>query len=423
MTTPLTGRPRGEPRIPERRARLLSAFAYRDFRLLWFGLLISNIGTWMQFTSMTYLVGVLLAPSAAQSALNLGVLGAARSIPVLLLSPISGFVADHFPRRRTLFIANTAQTILALALAFVSQERGVWVLILIYLIAAMQSAAQSFDAPARQSWVPMLVPRHLISNAIGLNSIAFNGPLMVGPAVAGILIGEVGVHVSFFINAFATCAVLAALVFMRPSPASSTSREPMLTQIAMGLRFVASHPVLRWIILLMVVTSLAVRPFTSLLAAYATHTLHVDAKAYGWLLAAGGIGTVAGAFLTAILQSERRAGLWFISSIVTAIGLIALAHNTSYSTALLLQIVMGVGTMTFVSSSNVLIQTLSPDEMRGRAVSVFSMITLGLVPAGTLLLGSLGSVVGLGTAFTIGGAIALVIGAWVWFVHPALRSA
>ena len=423
MTTPLGERQRGEPRIPERRARLWSAFAYRDFRLLWTGLLISNIGTWMQFTSMTYLVGVMLAHSAAQGALNLGLLGAARAIPVLLLSPISGFVADHYPRRRTLLVTNSVQTMLALALALVSQERGGWVVLAIYLIAALQAGTQSFDAPARQSWVPMLVPRHLISNAIGLNSLAFNGPLMVGPALAGILIGAVGVHVSFFINAIATLAVTVALVLMGPSPASSTSREPMLRQIGMGLRFVASHPVLKWIILLMVVTSLLVRPFSSLLAAYAAHVLNVDAKAYGWLLAAGGIGTVAGAFVTAMLQSERRARLWFVSSVATALVLIALGFVTSYSIALVLQIAIGLGTMTFVSSSNVMIQTLSPDEMRGRAVSVFSMIVLGLVPAGSLVLGTLGAFVGLGTAFVIGGATALAVGAWVWFSHPALRRA
>jgi MFS family permease len=412
-----------EARIPERRPRLWSAFAYRDFRLLWAGLLVSNLGWWMQFTSLTYLVGVNLAAGAAQSALNLGLLGAARCIPVLVLSPLSGFVADHFPRRRTLLITNSAQTVLALALAFTSRERAGWVLGIVFLIAALQAAAQSFDSPSRQSWIPLLVPRHLIANAIGLNSIAFNAPMMVGPAVAGLLIGAAGVYVSFFANAALSCAVVAALLLMAPAPPSSASRESVLSQIVEGIRFVAGHPILRWVIVMLVVTALLVRPFTSLLAAYAAHVVNVGAQGYGWLLAAGGVGTIAGAIVTALYRSERRGGLWFAAGIVSALGLIGLGYTHEFRLSLIEQVVLGLGTMTFVGSSNVLVQTLAPDEMRGRAMSVYSMTILGLVPAGTLVLGSLGSTIGLSPAFVIAGAVALAAGVWVWLAHPAVRRA
>jgi MFS family permease len=412
-----------EPRIPERKLRLWSAFAYRDFRLLWSGLLIANVGFWMQFTSMTYLVGVVLAHSAAQSAFNLGLVGAARSLPVFMFSPIAGFMADHFPRRRTLLITNTGQTILALGLAFTALYHESWALYVVYLIAALQATAQTFDSPARQSWVPILVPRNLISNAIGLNSIAFNAPMTVGPAIAGILIGAVGVHVSFFVNAFLSCAVVIALIFMTPAPPASTSREPVFRQISEGLRFIASHPVLRWIIGMLVVTSFTVRPFTSLLAAFATHTVHVDASGYGWLLAAGGVGTIVGAVTTALYQSERRGGWWFFAGTVSAIGVIALGYTHDFKVALFEQIVLGFGMMSFIGSSNVLVQMLSPDEMRGRAVSVYSMTILGLVPAGTLVLGFLGSQIGLSLTFVCSGVVALVAGAWVWLAHPALRRA
>ena len=412
-----------EPRIPERKLRLWSAFEYRDFRLLWIGLLIANVGFWMQFTSLTYLVGVVLAHSAAQSAFNLGLIGAARSVPVFLFSPIAGFIADHVPRRRTLLITNTGQTILALALAFTSLHRGPWVLYVVYLIAALQATAQTFDSPARQSWIPILVPRNLISNAIGLNSIAFNAPLTVGPAIAGILIGAVGVHVSFFVNAFLSCAVVVAVIFMTPAPPASTSREPVLQQIAEGLRFIASHPVLRWVIGMLIVTSFTLRPFTSLLAAFAAHVVHVDASGYGWLLAAGGVGTIVGSVTTALYQSDRRAGWWFMAGIVSSIGIIALGYTHDFKLALFEQAVLGFGMMSFVGSSNVLVQTLSPDEMRGRAVSVYSMTILGIVPAGTLVLGFLGSQIGLSLAFVCSGALALVTGVWVWLAHPALRRA
>ena len=412
-----------EPRIPERKLRLWSAFAYRDFRLLWSGLLIANVGFWMQFTSLTYLVGVVLAHSAAQSAFNLGLIGAARSLPVFMFSPIAGFMADHFPRRRTLLFTNAGQTMLALGLAFTALHRESWALYVVYLIAALQATAQTFDSPARQSWVPILVPRNLISNAIGLNSIAFNAPMTVGPAIAGILIGAVGVHVSFFVNAFLSCAVVVALIFMTPAPPASTSREPVFRQISEGLRFIAAHPVLRWIIGMLVVTSFTVRPFTSLLAAFAAHVVHVDASGYGWLLAAGGVGTIVGAVTTALYQSERRGGWWFFAGTVSALGIIALGYTHGFAIALFEQAVLGFGLMSFIGSSNVLVQTLSPDEMRGRAVSVYSMTILGLVPAGTLVLGFIGSQIGLSLTFVCSGAVALVAGAWVWLAHPALRRA
>jgi MFS family permease len=412
-----------EPRLPERKLRLWSAFEYRDFRLLWIGLLVANVGFWMQFTSLTYLVGVVLAHNAAQSAFNLGLIGAARSIPVFLFSPIAGFMADHFPRRRTLLFTNTGQTILALGLAFTSLHREPWVLYVVYLIAALQATAQTFDSPARQSWIPILVPRNLISNAIGLNSIAFNAPMTVGPAIAGILIGIVGVHVSFFVNAFLSCAVVVAVILMTPAPPASTSREPVFQQIAEGLRFIWSHPVLRWIIGMLIVTSFTVRPFTSLLAAFATHVVHVGATGYGLLLAAGGVGTIVGAVTTALYQSDRRGGWWFFAGSVSAIGIIALGYTHDFTVALFEQAVLGFGMMSFIGSSNVLVQTLSPDEMRGRAVSVYSMTILGLVPAGTLVLGFLGSQIGLSLAFVCGGAVALVAGVWVWLAHPALRRA
>jgi predicted MFS family arabinose efflux permease len=253
--------------------------------------------------------------------------------------------------------------------------------------------------------------------------LAFNGPLMIGPALAGIVIGEIGIHVAFFANAFLTVAVILALILMRPAPPSSSSREPILSQIAEGVRFVASHPVLRWIVLMLLITALTVRPFNSLLAAYSAHILHVDAKAYGWLLAAGGIGTVSGAVITALSRSERRGNLWFVAGIVSALGLCGLAFTHTLPLALVLQVVLGLGTMVFVSSSNVLMQTLSTDEVRGRSMSVYSMILLGLVPAGTLFMGALGSAFGLAFAFVLGGAIAFVSGIWVWFAHPSVRRA
>lgn len=177
------------------RPSILTALRYRDFRLLWLGLLISNLGTWMQFTAMGFYVAR-MAGSQHQAALDLGILGAARAIPVLLLSPLAGVVADQLPRRRVLFVTNTTMAFAALLLASLATVHRLTMPALV-LISALNSAANGFDSPVRQSWVPLLVDREYVGNAVGLNSVAFNAPAVIGPAFAGLLIVWIGVAGAF----------------------------------------------------------------------------------------------------------------------------------------------------------------------------------------------------------------------------------
>ncbi len=406
--------------VPKRRSTLLEPFRYRDFRLLWFGLLVSNLGTWMQLTALGYLV-VRIAGSPRAAALDVGLLGASAAVPVVLLSPLAGVVADRFPRRRVLFVTNALQIATALVLALLTSLGAIeiWE---IYAIAGMRSGTQAFDAPARQSWVPLLVPRELVANAIGLNSIAFNAPSVVGPPIAGLLIVSVGVAASFYINAVATVAVVLALAFMRPAPPSSTRREGVWTSIRDGIVFLARHPVLRSVVLSLVACAALVRPYTQLLPAYAAHVVHVDARGLGLLLAASGFGAIVGSLVTAAIGTHRRGPIWFASAVAMSLGTIALGFVHDFVPALAILVVLGLAVLAFTGTTNVLIQTLSPDEMRGRAISVFSMIVLGLIPLGSLVLGSLASVAGLGTSLSIGGAIALVVSIAIWCSNAALRA-
>ncbi|MGP6159916.1 MAG: MFS transporter [Vulcanimicrobiaceae bacterium] len=409
-----------EQQIPERRSTILAPFRFRDFRLLWFGLAISNLGTWMQITTLGYLV-VKLAPTARLGSLDLGILGASAAVPVLVLSPLAGVVADRFPRRRVLFVTNVAQSVLALALALLASFHllTLWE---IYMMAGLRSATQSFDSPARQSWVPLLVPREYVGNAVGLNSIAFNGPSVIGPPVAGVLILSTGVAVSFYVNAVATLAVVVALIFMRPAPPSSIAREHVFASMAAGIRFLWGDRVLRSVILLLVVTCLLVRPYAQLLPAYAAHVVHVDAGGLGMLLAATGVGAIFGSLVTAIVGSHKRGAVWFASAVLMSASAIVLGTVHVFAVALAVLVVMGLAVLSFAGSSNVLLQTLSPGEMRGRAISVFSMVILGLVPTGSLLLGSLASVVGLSHAVVGGGAASLALAVWIYAGNRELRG-
>jgi MFS family permease len=409
-----------EPRIADRRPGFFGALRFRDFRLLWGGLLVSNLGTWMQFTALGYEV-VHLAPNAHLAALYVGLIGAARSVPVLLLSPFAGVVADRFPRRRVLLATNTVSAVLSFVLALVIAG-GVASIGLLMVLSGLLASTQSFDAPARQSWVPIMVPREFVGNAIGLNSLAFNSPAAVGPPIAGLIIAGGGVSPCMFANAVLTLAVVAALSFMQPVPASSSRRDSVWLSIRAGIAFLARHPVLRWIVLLLVVTSLLVRPYNFLLPAYAAHVLDTDARGLGALMAATGLGAMIGAIAIAAIVPQRRSALWAVSAVVIALGAIGLGSTASLPIALCVLAVMGFATMTFMGSSNILLQTLAPDDMRGRVISVYSMVALGLVPAGTLLLGSIASLLDLREAFVIGGGGAAACAIWIYLAHPRLRE-
>jgi MFS family permease len=409
-----------EQHIPTRNLGILSPFRFHDYRLLWFGLFISNIGTWMQTTALGYLV-VAMAPNPNLASLYVGLLGASSAIPVLLLSPIAGVVADRNPRRRVLLITNLTSSLIALILAILATY-NLLTLWEICLLAAARAASQSFDAPARQSWVPLLVPREYVGNAIGLNSIAFNAPAVIAPPIAGLLILSVGIAAAFYVNAVATLAVVFALCYMRPSPASSKTHESALQSIRDGLNFLLTHPVLGSVLGLLVVICLFVRPYQQLLPAYTAHIVHVDARGLGILLAASGFGAIGGAAITAIVGAHRRGVVWFISAALMSICdmLLGITHN--YTLAIPILALLGISVMSFVGSSNVLLQTLSSDEMRGRVISIFSMIALGFVPAGSLLLGFVATYIGLSATLIAGGALSLLLAIMVFTRNAELRQ-
>jgi MFS family permease len=397
-------------------AGIFAALRFRDYRLLWIGLLVSNLGSWMQFTAQGYFVAQ-LAGSPHRAALDLGILGAARAIPVLLLSPVAGVVADTLPRRRVLLATNTTMALAALS------SFGRLDLVWLVVITAFNAAANAFDSPVRQSWMPLLVDRAFVGNAIGLNSVAFNAPAVIGPAIAGLLIVWVGVAGSFYVNAVATMAVVVAVAMMGPSPPSSAQREPMFSAMRGGIAFLISHPILRWIVGVFVVMAIFARPYAQLIPAYVVNTLGGDARALGWAVAAAGIGGFGGALLTAAFAGrEPRSLQWLLAGVVTALGLIALATIHSVAGSLPAFFVIGVGTLAFLGATNTLIQMLSPDAVRGRAIAVYTMVAIGVVPLGSLILGAIASVIGLHLAFALAGALCLICIATAYALNPIIRT-
>lgn len=410
-----------ERTLPQRRIPIFASLRFHDFRLMWIGLLVSNLGSWMQLTATGYFIAT-LAKTPETAALYLGFQGLARAIPVILLSPIAGVLADTWPRRRLLFGTNLVLSALALLLAVLTSLHRMNIVGLIAL-SALNSAAMSFDSPARQSWVPFLVDREYLGNAIGLNSVAFNAPAVLGPAVAGLLISTIGIAGSFYINAVTTLAVVVALIFMSPPPLVAAKRDPLLRSIGEGLRFLFDHRILRWIISVFIVTAVLARPYSQLLPAFVVNTLHAGANGLGSAFAATGIGGFAGALLTAYLGShERRGVLWLWSAAIMSAGVAALGFVSRLWVALPVLFIIGLATLVFLGMSNTLIQTLAPDHVRGRAISVYTMVALGFVPAGALIVGLLSALVGLHLGFAIAGGLSILFVIWLWSTRPIIRT-
>lgn len=410
-----------EPAIPKRSTALLAALRYRDFRLLWGGLMISNVGTWMQFTAMGYFVAQ-VAGSPHVAALDLGILGGARAIPVLLLSPVAGVVADHLPRRRILMATNVTMAVAALLLALLASARRLDMVGLV-LISALNSAANAFDSPTRQSWVPFLVGRQYVGNAVGLNSVAFNAPAVIGPAIAGVLIVWVGVAGSFYVNAVLTLAVVVAVAMMAPAAPTVKHREPMLQAMRQGIVFLVRHPILQWIVLAFFVTAVFARPYSQLIPAFTENVLHAGARGLGLAVSAIGLGGFGGALVTAYFaQRGRRSRLWLLAGLAMSSGIVALGFVPSLWVALPILFLTGIGTMSLLGATNTLIQMLAPDELRGRALSVYTMIAIGVVPAGSLVDGAIAAAIGLHRMFFLSGALCAATFLAVWLFRPIVRT-
>lgn len=410
-----------EESVPRRAVSIFSALRYRDFRLLWAGLMISNVGTWMQFTAMGYFVAR-LAGSPHVAAIDLGILGASRAVPVLLLSPLAGVAADRLPRRRVLFVTNSTMAIAALLLAVLASTNRLNMAGLV-LISALNSAANAFDSPTRQSWVPLLVDRQYVGNAVGLNSVAFNAPAVIGPALAGGLIVWVGVAGSFYVNAVLTLAVVAAVMMMAPSPPTAKQREPMLSAMQQGIVFLLGHPILRWIVFVFFVSAVFARPYSQLIPAFTENVLHAGASGLGWAVSAIGMGGFGGALVTAYFaQRERRSRLWLQAGLLMSLGIVALGIVPNLALTLPVLFLIGIGTMTLLGATNTLIQMLSPDEVRGRALAVYTMIAIGVVPAGSLVDGAIAALIGLHEMFVLSGALCAATFVAVWILRPAVRT-
>lgn len=396
----------------------LRALQSRNYRLFASGQLASLIGTWMQTVAESWLVYRLTG-----SPLLLGFTGFASQVPVFLLAPLGGVVADRYDRRRILIATQASAMVLALLLATLTLAGTIQVW-QVFAIASLLGVANAFDIPARQAFVVSLVRRDALPNAIALNSSMFNGARLLGPAVAGAVVAAVGEGWCFLINGVSYIAVISALAMIRaPRQKAASTTVSAWASVVEGFEFAWKTPPVRALLLLLGLVSLMGMPYAVLMPIVADRVLGAGASGYGLLMSAAGLGALGGAASLAVKRTVRGLGLWIAVASCgfgTCLVLFSLSRSLWLSAALLAP--AGFFMMIEMASSNTLIQAMVPDRLRGRVMSVYSMMFMGMAPLGALMAGSLAEPIGAPATIAFGGGVCIVGGLVFARKLPALRA-
>lgn len=408
-------KPEVKPRVP----KAFIAFQYRNYQLWFFGQLVSLAGTWMQSIAQGWLVYQI-----SHSEFALGLVGFAGAIPILIITPFGGVVADRVPKRTLLVITQSAMMVLAFILSVLvfTNLVQVWHVI---LMAVLLGIANAFDAPTRQSFIVDMVGRDHLTNGIAMNSIMFNGARVIGPALGGLLLAAVGTGWCFFFNGVSFLAVIAGLLAMHiPRQAARPQNSASAwQQLKDGLHYSARHSEIVSLLLLASVFGMFGNAYSALLPAFVDQVYHAGANGYGFLNAAIGLGAVTGAFMIAQYVDRTRRGAWlFFANQGFSILLFIFAFNANFSLALLAGFGLGACFMIQNTNINSLLQTRVDDAMRGRVLSLYTLSFFGLAPFGNLLSGALAQQWTLSGSVAVFAAISLVGSLIIFLTNPKLRK-
>jgi MFS family permease len=383
----------------------LRALRHRDFRLFWSGQLVSLIGTWMQSVGQSWLVLEL-----TNSPFRLGLIGTLQFGPILLFSFLGGAISDRVHKRRMLIGTQTALMLQAFTLSALVASGHVqfWH---VAVLASLYGLANTLDMPARQSFIAHLVPRGDLMNAIALNSAVFNGARVVGPAAAGLLVARYGTAAAFLFNALSFLAVIAALMGIRtegaPRPRSGLG---MGAEIAEGVRYALGTPRIALVFGLLLSVSLFVVNMNVLVPLIARNVLHEGAHGFGLLMASLGVGAVIGALAVATF-SVGRPPLWAVvgPALTAAALLLVLSFVHRFGVAAAVLMALGFAQITFMTACNTTVQITVPDELRGRIMGLYALVFAGMVPIGSLIMGTVAERWGVLWACAVGGTMGLLL--------------
>ncbi|MGI9103462.1 MAG: MFS transporter [Terriglobales bacterium] len=391
---------------------------HRNFQLFFSGQLISLVGTWMQVVAQSWLVYRLTG-----SSFLLGAVGFSSQIPVFLVAPIGGTIADRHNRHRLIVATQVSSMVLAFVLAWLtlSGRIQIWE---IFVLAALLGVVNAFDIPARQAFLVDMVGKEDLINAIALNSSMFNGARIIGPAIAGVLVAAIGEGWCFFANAVSFIAVIAGLLMMKvPRPERPPRTASAMENIVEGLQWVAKTGPIRALLLLLGLVSLVGMPYSVLMPIFADQILHGGARGLGLLMGATGVGALLGALTLAMKKGLTGLGRWVATCAIGFGGsLIVFAFSRNFVLAMIALVPVGFTMMVQMAASNTLIQSMVPDQLRGRVMASYSMMFMGMAPFGAFFAGALAQHLGAPITVAIGG-FACIAGSLVFAAKlPTIRT-
>jgi MFS family permease len=407
--------------------RTFIALRHRNYRLFWFGQLISLIGTWMQSIGQAWLVLEL-----THSAWLLGVVGALQFLPVMLLSLFGGVLADRFPKRRVLIFTQSFAMVQAVVLWILvaSGHIQVWEVLVLALLLGFTN---SFDMPTRQAFVVEMVGRDDLPNAIALNSSIFNMARVIGPGLGGLIIALVGIAPLFFLNAISFVPVIIGLALIRMSELHAlahhstrsgvTIKQSTFQSLREGLEYVVHTPSVLLIIAVIGIISLFGINFNVILPLFATDVLNSGAAGFGFLSAAFGLGALISALWLAWGNRKPSVKYVLVAALIFSVLEILFAFSHLYILSLVLIATVGFAMIAFSANANTALQTVSPDHLRGRVMSVYMVVFAGSIPFGNLLTGGLAHIYGASIALLVGGVLSLITAIVGWMLRsPAEKS-
>jgi len=398
---------------------ILRALHHRNYRLFFGGQSISLIGTWMQQIAMSWLVYRL-----TNSALLLGIVGFSSQIPVFLFASIAGVYADRWNRYRILVVTQTFAMIQALILAFLTLVGAihVWYIIVLSIFLGVINA---FDMPARQSFVVELIEKtEDLGNAIALNSLMFNGARLIGPAVAGLLIGLLGEGVCFLINGISFLGIIIALLAMRiPKKERIVRTSHVWQDFREGYSYAFGFAPIRYILFQLGLMSFMGMSYVVLMPIFARDVLHGGPHTLGFLMTASGLGALAGSIYLASRQTILGLGRLIVyASAVFGAGMIAFSLSKVLILSLSMMLIAGFGMIVQMASSNTILQSIVEEDKRGRVMSIYATAFIGMAPLGNLFAGSLASWIGAPNTLIVSGA-ACIMGSLIFAVNlPQIRK-
>jgi MFS family permease len=393
-----------------------AALRHRNFRLFYTGQAISLMGSWMQSVALNWLVLIL-----TDSSFFLGLVGALQTLPVLIFSFMGGVVADRAHKRRLLFLTQSSMMLLAFILGLLVSGELVtrWLLLVLVFLSG---TAMAFDIPVRQAFIVDLVGKPDLANAIALNSTLFNGTRVIGPALAGVLIAQVGMANCFYLNAASFLAVLLALAWMKLPPLVPAPYLPFGRALREMGDYLRDHRDLKAIFILLTTVSILGHSYYVLLPKLVKDVFGGGSQEFGLLMAVSGLGAFLGGLTLARRLRSRPPMPSFLGGLgIFLVGLLALSLVRHYYLALPAIGLVGFGMVTQLSTGNSLLQLNVPDHMRGRIMSLFGLIVMGSVPAGSLLYGLVAHYLGPSFTITGGSLLSAAAAGIVLWRYPHLR--